>query len=138
MNSISPPTPAIPSDKLDYAIERGGKSYAGAHHIIDMWGARRIDDAAYIEAVLNESAAAARATLLHVHTHEFTVNGGVSGVAVLAESHISVHTWPERGFAAFDIFTCGNTDPKAAIEHMTGAFAPTRIEVREILRGGER
>ncbi len=138
MNSISPPSAAKPSDKLDAAIVRNGKSYAGAHHIIDMWEPRRIDDAAFIEAVLKESAAAARATLLHVHTHTFTVNGGVSGVAVLAESHISVHTWPERGFAAFDIFTCGDTDPKAAIENMTAAFAPARFEVREILRGGER
>ena len=135
MNSLSPPTPANPQDKVAYAIKRNGKSYAGVHHIIDMWGPRRINDAAYIEMVLKESVNVARATLLHVHTHSFKTNGGVSGVAVLAESHISVHTWPELGFAAFDIFTCGNTDPRAAIANMTSAFAPDRVEVREILRG---
>ena len=132
MNSLIQPSPANLREKLDYAIERDGKSYAGTHHIIDMWEPRHIDDAAYIEMVLKESTMVARATLLHVHTHRFTVNGGVSGVAVLAESHISVHTWPELGFAAFDIFTCGNTDPRAAIENMTSAFAPERVEVREL------
>ncbi len=137
MNSLSPPPPANPRDKVDYAIKRNGQSYAGAHHIIDMWGPHRIDDAAYIEMVLKQSTMVARATLLHIHTHRFTVNGGVSGVAVLAESHISVHTWPELGFAAFDIFTCGNTDPRAAIEHIKLAFAPERIKVQEILRGGK-
>ena len=55
---------------------------------------------------------------------------------MLGESHISVHTWPELGFAAFDIFTCGNTDPEAAIAVLTATFEPERIAVREILRGG--
>ena len=135
MNSLSAPPPENPHNKLDYTIDRNGRFYAGTHHIIDMWGPRRISDAEYIEMVLKESTKAAKATLLHVHTHKFSVNGGVSGVAVLAESHISVHTWPELNFAAFDIFTCGNTDPRAAVENMTLAFAPERIEVREILRG---
>ena len=58
---------------------------------------------------------AAKATLLHIHLHHFSEGGGISGVAVLAESHISVHTWPERAFAAFDIFMCGNTEPHRAM-----------------------
>ena len=122
--------------RMDHPIERGGKSYAGAHQIIDMWAPKRIDDLKFVEAALRKSVAAAGATLLHIHLHHFTVNDGVSGVAVLAESHISVHTWPERGFAAFDIFTCGNTDPEAAIAVLTAAFEPEQIAVREILRGG--
>ncbi|MDA0231162.1 MAG: adenosylmethionine decarboxylase [Proteobacteria bacterium] len=121
---------------LDYAIERDGKLYAGVHKIVDMWAPRRIDDLEFIETALRESVAAARATLLHIHLHHFDNTGGVSGVAVLAESHISVHTWPERGFAAFDVFTCGNTDPEAAIAVLTSAFQPERVEVCEILRGG--
>ena len=51
---------------------------------------------------------AAGATLLHIHLHHFTPNGGVSGVAVLAESHISIHSWPEYGYAALDVFMCGD------------------------------
>jgi len=58
--------------------------------------------------------------LLHIHLHHFSHNGGVSGVAVLAESHISVHTWPERDYAAIDVFMCGHTSPVEVSEHMRG------------------
>jgi S-adenosylmethionine decarboxylase proenzyme len=51
-----------------------------------------------------KTAARPGATLLHIHLHHFEPNGGVSGVAVLAESHISIHSWPKRGYAALDIF----------------------------------
>ena len=123
-------------ENLDNAIERDGKLFAGVHKIVDMWAPRRIDEPDFIEAAMRESVAAARATLLHIHLHHFDNTGGVSGVAVLAESHISVHTWPEHGFAAFDIFTCGNTDPEAAIAVLAAALQPERVEVYEILRGG--
>ena len=68
-------------------------------------------------------------------TVKFDSNGGISGVAVLAESHISVHTWPERGYAAFDIFMCGDAQPEKAIPILKGAFHPTRVTVGEQLRG---
>ena len=123
--------------RVDGVIVRDGKSFAGVHQIIDMWAPKHIDDVEFIEAALKKSVAAARATLIHIHLHRFAENGGVSGVAVLAESHISLHTWPERAFAAFDIFTCGDTDPAAAIAELTAAFEPERVEVHEILRGGE-
>ena len=123
-------------EKLDQAIERNGKLFAGVHKIIDMWAPRRINELDFIETAMRESIAAARATLLHIHLHHFDNTGGVSGVAILAESHISVHTWPEQGFAAFDIFTCGDTDPEAAITVLTAALQPERVVVCEILRGG--
>jgi S-adenosylmethionine decarboxylase len=75
------------------------------------------------------------ATLLHIHLHHFSPSGGVSGVAVLAESHISVHTWPERNYAAFDVFMCGEARPENAIVALKNAFQPQRIEVFEELRG---
>jgi S-adenosylmethionine decarboxylase len=75
------------------------------------------------------------ATLLHIHLHHFTPSFGVSGVAVLAESHISVHTWPERNFAAFDIFMCGDARPELAIPVLKKAFKPGRINISEQLRG---
>jgi S-adenosylmethionine decarboxylase len=56
-------------------------------------------------------------------------------VAVLAESHISVHTWPERNFAAFDVFMCGESEPARAIPVLEAAFTPSKVEVEEILRG---
>ena len=78
---------------------------------------------------------AAGATLLHIHLHHFTPNQGVSGVAVLAESHISIHSWPERGYAALDVFMCGAARPAATIEVLRDGFTPGRIAVTEHLRG---
>ena len=121
--------------RKDYFIQRNGACYARTHLIIDLWGARQLDDIAHIEETLRECVRAAGATLLHIHLHHFTPNSGVSGVAVLAESHISVHTWPEHGFAAFDVFMCGNAEPHRAIDVLKRAFAPERVEVGEHLRG---
>ena len=61
-------------------------------------------------------AAIAGATLLHIHVHPFSPYGGLSGVAILAESHISFHSWPEARFASWDIFMCGATEPEKAIQ----------------------
>jgi S-adenosylmethionine decarboxylase len=67
--------------------------------------------------------------------HHFTPNGGVSGVAVLAESHISIHSWPEYGYAALDIFMCGDAKPHLALDILREAFQPDEMEIREYLRG---
>ncbi len=123
------------SPKLDYFVERDGHLFAGTHLLIDFWNASRLDDVAYMEQAMRNAVAAAGATLLHIHLHHFTPFGGVSGVAVLAESHISVHTWPERGFAAFDVFMCGACDPHKALPVLRAAFAPETMDVREEKRG---
>jgi S-adenosylmethionine decarboxylase len=110
-------------------------TFAGTHLIVDLWGASRLDDLEHVEEALRQAVEAARATLLHVHLHHFTPNGGVSGVAVLAESHISIHTWPERSYAALDVFMCGSADPQKAIPVLDRFFNPARIEVDELRRG---
>jgi S-adenosylmethionine decarboxylase len=125
-----------PRDEPDFAIVRNGKRYAGVHVLVDLWGATNLDDASHVEETLKACCAAAGATILHVHVHRFTPGGGISGVAVLAESHISAHTWPEWGFAAFDIFMCGATQPEAAVPVLRNAFEPTRLEEHISLRGG--
>ena len=122
--------------RKDFMIERDGRTYAGTHLIVDLYGATGIDDLALVESTLEECVTAAGATLLHIHLHHFTPNGGVSGVAVLAESHISIHSWPETGYAALDVFMCGRADPHRTIEVLKRAFRPERIEVSEHLRGG--
>ena len=124
--------PEVPHD---YFVERDGQRFAGVHLLIDVWGAKHLDEMGTVERALHDGAAAAGATALHVHLKQFTENGGISGVLVLAESHISIHTWPERGFAALDIFTCGNCVPENAIPVFEAAFEPTRLTVKEERRG---
>ncbi len=122
-------------ERRDFYIERDGVRYAGTHLLVDLWGAERLDDLAHVEATLRDCVAAAQATLLHIHLHHFSPNHGVSGVAVLAESHISIHTWPETNYAALDVFMCGCAEPHEAIEVLRRAFRPERLAVEEILRG---
>ena len=123
------------STAKDYFIEREGVAYAGSHLIIDLIGAKRLDEQSHVEAALMACIEACGATLLHIHLHPFSENGGISGVAVLAESHISVHTWPERAYAAFDVFMCGAAEPQAAVSVLRDYFAPERLVVEEHLRG---
>jgi S-adenosylmethionine decarboxylase len=118
----------------DHFAIRNGVRCAGVHLIVDLHGAERLDDIDHIEATLRRCVEAARATLLHVHLHHFQPSG-VSGVAVLAESHISIHTWPEVGYAALDVFMCGSADPDRCIPVLREAFSAKRIGVNELLRG---
>lgn len=127
--------PSPVEDRKDFFIERDGERFAGTHLIVDLWNAKGLDDLDGIEETLRACVEAAGATLLHVHLHHFTPNGGVSGVAVLAESHISIHTWPEHGYAALDIFMCGDAHPHAAVDVLREAFRPGRIVVDEHRRG---
>jgi S-adenosylmethionine decarboxylase len=119
----------------DHFITRNGLTYAGSHLIIDLWEAEGLDDRDRIEQALIDAVKAAGATLLHIHLHTFTDGGGISGVAVLAESHISVHTWPEKGYAAFDVFMCGDAEPRKALGVFKEAFNPGRIVIGEHKRG---
>ena len=122
------------SDDKDHFITREGVTFAGSHLIIDLWGAKHLDDMDRMEAAMRRCVEVCGATLLHIHLHHFAPDG-ISGVAVLAESHISVHTWPEREYAAFDVFMCGDAQPELAIIELKRAFFPSRIEVSENLRG---
>ena len=122
-------------ERKDYFVDREGVRFAGAHLLIDLWGAQRLDDIAFIRETFEAAIEAAGATLLHIHLHHFTPNDGVSGVAVLAESHISIHTWPENGYAALDVFMCGRADPRKAVPVLERAFRPDRTAVKEVLRG---
>ena len=118
----------------DYYVERDGVRYAGTHLLVDLWGARDLDDPAAIDRTLRACAEASGATVLGGDFHRFQPNG-VSGILLLAESHISIHTWPEREFAALDVFMCGECDPYAGIEILKRAFAPEQITLTEHKRG---
>lgn len=133
--TLAPASVSEGNEDKDYFIVRDGVRYAGTHLIIDVYGADRLDELSHVETALRDAVDAANATLLHIHLHHFTPNGGISGVAVLAESHISIHTWPECGYAALDVFMCGEANPHATIEILREAFAPERIAVEEHMRG---
>ena len=79
----------------------------GLHLIADLYCADGLDDLAKIERALLSAARAAQVTVLKVQLHHFGEGSGVTGVVLLAESHISIHTWPEYNLAAIDIFVCG-------------------------------
>ncbi len=126
--------PVVDNGK-DYFIERNGVRYAGMHLLIDLWGASNLDNIEIVENALLKSAEVSGATVLHTHLHHFSPNGGISGVVVLSESHISIHTWPERGYAALDVFMCGDCDPHKSIPVLRQAFSPTNVVLGEQKRG---
>ena len=127
--------PELANDLRDFLIHKDGQTYAGAPLLVDLWGASPLTDPDIMADVLTDAAEAAGATVLHLHIHEFGGEGGVSGVAVLAESHISVHTWPELDYAAFDVFMCGNCNPEKAVETLCARLKPGRFAVDERKRG---
>lgn len=104
--------------------------------LVDLFGCRHLDDAPRIEAALRAAVAAAGATLLDLRIHHFGEAQGVTGVAMLAESHMSIHSWPEHGYAALDIFLCGDThDLQAACQVFVRLLEAERHEQRSIPRG---
>ena len=124
----------VDADREDHFIRRDGKVYAGTHLILEVVNGHGLDDEARIQTAFREIVDTCGATLLHIHTHKFSPQG-VSGVAVLAESHISVHTWPEIGYGAFDVFMCGDARPWLAVDVLKRAFGTEDVRAKELLRG---
>jgi S-adenosylmethionine decarboxylase len=124
------------TDREDHFIRRDGKIFAGTHLIIEVTKGTGLDCETRIQNAFRRMVEVCGATLLHIHTHKFSPQG-VSGVAVLAESHISVHTWPEIGYGAFDVFMCGDAEPWKAVDVLKEAFETSTVDVRELLRGEE-
>jgi S-adenosylmethionine decarboxylase len=107
----------------------------GRHLLVELWEAKNLDQPAAIEEALNEAVRASGGTLLDTKIVPFP-NGACSGVAIIAESHLSIHTWPEYGYAAVDLFTCSpDMDPDAAFDVMRKYFEPGLIQVVEVKRG---
>lgn len=142
LTSLIPSTEAQPQakasvldrDRDDHFIRRDGVIFAGTHLIVEVENGHGLDDEARIQTAFRDCVTECGATLLHIHTHKFSPQG-VSGVAVLAESHISVHTWPEIGYGAFDVFMCGAADPWKAVGVLKRAFATDTVHVKELRRG---
>lgn len=109
----------------------------GVHVIADLKSCdeRLLNDAAFIENMLHEAAKAAGATEIQTTVHTFNPVG-VTGVTVLAESHISIHTWPDKGYATVDSFTCGDrAKPHKAITYIKEALQGLYDKYQVIERG---
>ncbi len=111
----------------------------GTHIVCELSGcdAAKLSDVDAVHTMMRNAALAANATIVTTAFHRFEPQG-VSGVVVLQESHLSIHTWPETGYAAMDFYTCGDhTDPWAACEYAAEAMGATSILTTEVKRGVE-
>jgi S-adenosylmethionine decarboxylase len=119
--------------------ERESVKFAGTHLILDLFGARNLDDMKHVERTLRRCVEVAGATLLHCHLHRFAGNGGVSGVVVFDSGHASVRTWPERDFAAVDLmFMARNgTRRERLVKAIELAFSPDAVETTVCRRAND-
>ena len=114
-----------------------GSKALGKHLLIELEGCppHLINDLGFIRQSMLTAATEIGATIMGESFHRFSPQG-VSGVVVIAESHISIHTWPEHGYAAADIFTCGQrVVPQRGVDYLVKVFQPQRSSVKELLRG---
>ncbi len=135
--SLSSQKKVIPSKKIsaDHFIVEKKQIYAGKHILLDLWGVNFDNSVTTLKKIIKNAVKVSGATMLHIHLHRFGKEQGISGVAVLAESHISVHTWPERDYIAFDIFMCGDTRPEASATYLIKTLQPKKEILKKIKRG---
>jgi S-adenosylmethionine decarboxylase len=113
------------------------ENWLGNHIIADLYNVapHYLTDLQLIKEVLHKAAQEAGATAISGNFHHFGENFGVTGVLLLKESHMSIHTWPELNFAAIDIFMCGNAKSKNAIDVIKDLMTPSAIHIKEVYRG---
>ena len=113
------------------------KKIKGKHFIFDLYGCdyHEIDSPEGLEKLMTDAALAARMEILHVHFHKFSPHG-VTGVVLLSTSHISVHTWPEYGYAAFDVFSCSDEQQtRKAVDYITNNLTHRTKRIKGVDRG---
>ena len=107
----------------------------GTHMVLELWGCTNLNSTAVVEQALRDIVDATDVTLLDLRVYPFSPVG-VTGVAIVAESHIMIHTWPEHSYAAIDVFTCGKErDLDGALGAIREHFTPEKIQMMRILRG---
>lgn len=109
----------------------------GRHVAVDTWGVdfHLLNNAEYLQTQLIDAAEACGATVLSVQSKQFEPQGATV-LVMLSESHLSIHTYPERGFAAIDCYTCGETvDPQLAIDYLVSVLKPERTYAKKLIRG---
>ena len=108
----------------------------GIHVIVELFNCNKvlINNSKKIEEVMLNAAAISNATIIEHIFHKFSPHG-ISGVIIIAESHFTIHTWPEHGYVAVDIFTCGDFDYKAALDHIKTELKSERSSIFQFQRG---
>jgi len=111
-------------------------NFLGQHWLIEGYhcDARLLSDPTAMETVLQRTAEIMGATIVTSTFHHFSPLG-VSGVVVIQESHLTIHTWPEHGYAAVDIFTCGEIDMQAGVTHLHKALGAGELKIIKMKRG---
>lgn len=125
------------NNKNDYG-HRIDRETIGSHLLCDMWKCTLSDDIDVLEKLVIEAAVEAKATILDVVKKKFYPEGATV-LVLLAESHISLHSWPEYDYVAIDVFTCGKEmDPEAAISYLQSALNPQDMVLKKVSRGDKR
>jgi len=112
----------------------------GRHVLADLHGVdpALLRDPEGLRDLLTAAALGAGAQVLGAHFHHFGGGQGVTGVVLLSESHITIHTWPEHSYAALDVFMCGHASPERAVDHVRSALAPAQVDINTVPRGASR
>lgn len=128
------------NQRLNYAIGHFRskvckRNYAGVHLLADFWFGKKIESTKKIEKILLKAAKKSKSVPLKIAVHKFYPLG-LTGVVLLSDSHIAIHTWPELNYIAIDIFTCGmESMPRLALRCLKEEFAPKTVKIKEIKRG---
>lgn len=113
------------------------QSPLGKHLLAEFIGCKGcdLDSVHQIKEEMENAAREAKATIVQSVFHHFSPFG-VSGAVVIAESHLTIHTWPEYGYAAVDVFTCGSTvDPQVSLDYLAKIFDVDKMIVKDVVRG---
>ena len=121
---------------IKWVINKQNKiKHAGIHLVAEFWYGKIVEDKEELKRILIEAVKKANSTPLKILIHKFEPQG-ITGVVLLAESHIAFHSWPEYNYVAIDIFTCGDkSTPQKALDYLQKEFAPKKVEIQKIKRG---
>jgi S-adenosylmethionine decarboxylase len=125
-------------EKITLERVRGMQAFdtVGAHVLADFWGCQfeKLDDAELLMQSLRQAAKYAQMTILGEKSFKFCPQG-FTGILLLSESHISIHTYPEQGYAAIDVYTCGDGVTQKAIDYLKEVLRPTTVKEMQVQRG---
>jgi len=116
-------------------VKTKGERYAGIHLLAEFWQGKAVEDPSRLKEILITAAKKSHNIPLEVTIHQFKPHG-ITGVILLAESHLSIHSWPEFHYLAVDVFSCGEKGrPSLALEYLKKEFRPKKVELQIIKRG---